>query len=155
MLRLSVALGAWLAFAPMPASAADADDALRIDQLRQDVLDLQRHLREQARRIERLEQLLARERRAGAARTTGDEDEAARLAEPPPWLAVEKWRRIERGMTEPEAVAILGTPTALRADPAGTRTLFYSMELPAGGFLSGRIVVERGRVAEISTPALR
>lgn len=58
-------------------------------------------------------------------------------------------------MTEAEAVTILGAPTALRADSAGNRTLFYSIELPAGGFLSGRVVLERGRVTEISAPALR
>lgn len=71
----------------MPAAAADADDALRIDQLRQDVLDLQRALREQARRLERLEQLLARERRAGPAGTDGA---TAQLSEPPPWLSLRK-----------------------------------------------------------------
>lgn len=143
--------------APMtwPSAAVEAD-ALRIDELRQDVLEMQRAVRDLRRRLERLEETLAAER----ARPRGGVEEtrrapAAPLQQPLEWLSAEKWRRIAMGMPESEALAILGAPTATRTTPSGVRTLFYSMELQAGGFLSGRIVVEDGRVTAVSPPALR
>lgn len=132
---------------------AEAADDLRVDQLRQDVRELQRMVREQERRIRELErELLTR-----SPAPPGDRGRGAlkRGAEPPPWLSVTRWSRIEPGMTEADVVALLGPPSSTRSTSGGGRALLYALELSADGFLSGRVELVNGRVTAVSPPVLR
>jgi hypothetical protein len=72
------------------------------------------------------------------------------------WLESEKWDKLRPGMPEANVVEMLGPPMTVRAaGKDGTRTLFYSLELEAGGFLSGRVVIADRRIVEIHKPELR
>jgi outer membrane murein-binding lipoprotein Lpp len=137
-----------------PAAVAAEIDSARIEQLRQDVVELNRVVREQARRIERLEREIARLRAAtpgGQRRQAipGIDDIDA------PWLEGKVWQALRPGMTEAEVIARLGPPTAVRTDDAGVKTLLYTLELEGTGFLSGSVLLADDRVTGIRAPQLR
>lgn len=131
--------------------AAHAQDALRVRQLENEVLRLQRELDAQSRRIETLERSL---RNAGAAPpltvTTRPADSS------PAWLVNSNWDRVRPGMKELEVIAVLGRPTSVRTDPDGkTRAMFYALELGPDTVLAGNVRIGDAGVAEITRPALR
>ena len=150
--RSSIALA--LVFATQLACAADFTD-IRVNQLEQDILQLKQTMQQQARRIEVLESALSQSLNQNRivverpARTGADDGRA--------WLKRSNWEKLKVGMPEAEVVQALGPPTTSRPINADSksRTLFYSLELEAGGFLTGTVVVVEQRVAEIHKPTLR
>ncbi|HKZ73409.1 MAG TPA: hypothetical protein VJ011_05050 [Steroidobacteraceae bacterium] len=149
---LSILLGCTLCAAgPLPAAEVDE---VRVEQLRQDVAELNRVVREQARRIERLEREIARLRAASTRGKPGPARDASADAEAV-WVAAEAWKPLRPGLSEREVLARLGPPTAVRSDPPASKTLLYALELPGTGFLSGSVRLENGQVAEVREPQLR
>jgi len=124
-------------------------------QLQQDVRDLQREVLQQTRRIETLEQQLAQTRTGAGSRLLVPAGPKS-LDASPLWLTIANWDRLRTGATELDVIAALGPPTAVRRSEDGTRqTLLYSLEIAAGGFLSGQVVLSDHRVLEVQKPALK
>ena len=138
-------------------SRADLADDLRLSHLEQDVRDLQNQAQQQARRIDALESSIPQARPGVTTPPTAPRTANAKSPEAPAaWLKSENWDQLSPGMPDAKVVNLLGPPTTLRAsEKGGTQTLFYSLELEAGGFLSGRVVVADHRVVEIHKPELR
>ena len=136
------------------ANAGPAED-LKISQLEQDVRELQRVVQQQNRRIEALESTVRLSRPSRIAPST----ETPSVAHEPPvtiqWLQSTRWENVRVGMSETEVLTLVGPPTTARTADDSTRTLFYTLELEAGGFLSGRILIAAGKVVEVHKPALR
>jgi hypothetical protein len=135
------------------AYAGPADD-LKISQLEQDVRELQRVIQQQNRRIEALESTarLSRPNRiAPSTETPTDRERPATMQ----WLQSTRWDKVRVGMSETEVLTLIGPPTTARTADDSTRTLFYTLELDAGGFLSGQVLISDGKVIEIHRPALR
>ncbi|MGH8287169.1 MAG: hypothetical protein ACRETT_15585, partial [Steroidobacteraceae bacterium] len=101
----------YLLFAGGP--VASAED-IRVEQLRQDVAELNRVVREQARKIETLEREIARLKSAA---TPGRSRSAADSAEGEvAWASAALWKKVRADMAETEVIALLGPPTAVRSD---------------------------------------
>lgn len=131
-------------------SSATADE-VRERQLELDVAQLRRELLEQTRRIDGLERLLRvdQSQRASSRGTKAAEAE-------PGWLVAANWNRVRPSMTELEVIAILGTPSSVRAgSEASTRTLLYALEIGTGSFLAGSVELGPNGVTVVSRPALR
>ena len=71
------------------------------------------------------------------------------------WLDAANWKRVRVGMSELEAINILGAPTSLRGESSGARTLMYAMEIGSSGFLSGSVELRDRKVVSVQLPALR
>jgi hypothetical protein len=132
---------------------AHAQDALRIQELRQEINELQRLVRDQARRIDRLEQQL------GQAKIAVSPGPPRSPATPTPagsdkWLVPGNWEKLRTGMTEQQVLDTVGYPTTSRGNGAD-KTLFYTVQVGANGFLSGRVVITDKEVREIQKPILR
>jgi hypothetical protein len=133
-----------------------ADD-LKVVQLEQDVRDLKQQVQQQSRRIDALEQELrqARANTSGAAKSNIG-NEASRSADPSrTWLNIANWDRVRTGTTELDVIAALGPPTAVRKPGGAQQTLLYSLEIAAGGFLVGEVVLSDHRVIEVRKPVLQ
>jgi hypothetical protein len=155
-LSVQRALAICLATVPV-APSARADDAARIGRLETEIQQLRSQIDEQNRRIQRLEAELARAAGAQAdaprprPRTPGTQAGAAPASGPQPWHAAAAWERVKPGMTEAEAVAILGPPSA--ADSIGAlKSLFYR-DAPGRADLHGHVNLKDGRVVAVNKPA--
>ncbi len=144
-------MSAFVAGVHAPAGAAEDP---RFEQVRQDVALLLRTVREQDRKIERLEREVTR--LANAARGGKPAPGVAAVAQDPGrWVSFSAWKKVERGMPEAQVVSALGPPTAVRA-VAGAKTLLYTLELSGTGYLSGAVMLDAGgRVREVREPELR
>ena len=132
---------------------ATAQDALRIQELRQEINELQRLVRDQGRRIDSLERQLNRSKLAvspGPPRSPS----AAPSAGAEKWLVPANWERLRTGMNEQQVLDLIGYPTTARGGDTG-KTLFYTVQVGASGFLSGRVVIVDKEVREIQKPILR
>jgi hypothetical protein len=129
-----------------------AVDTLRVRQLEQDIMRLQRELDAQSRRLDTLERT-QRNASSGMPAPTPrvrDEDNS------PAWLVGTNWDRIRPGMKELEVIALLGRPTTVRVEDDGKgRAFFYAMELGPNAILSGNVRLGDAGVTEINRPALR
>jgi hypothetical protein len=141
-------------FAHLQASAGAAEDP-RFEQVRQDVALLLRTVREQDRKIERLEREVTR--LASVARGGRPLPGAPTAVEAPTrWVSFSAWKKLRPGMAESEVVSALGAPTAVRVDDAGAKTLLYTLELTGTGYLTGSVVLDQGgRVRDVREPELR
>lgn len=148
--RLFVIAAAALLLAPLATAAED----LRIRQLENEVMRLQRQLDAQSRRIEELERSVRNSGAAGANRPLAS---ATRPADSSPaWLVNSNWDRLRPGMTELEVIAVLGRPTSVRTDADGkVRALFYALELGPDAVLAGNVRMGDAGVADISRPTLK
>lgn len=132
---------------------ASAQDALRIQELRQEINELQRLVRDQSRRIDALEREISRSKVAvspGPPRARP----AAPAASAEKWLVPGNWEKLRTGMTEQQVLDTLGYPTTVRGGQ-DSKTLFYTVQVAPSGFLSGRVVIENRQVREIQKPTLR
>lgn len=141
-------------FTGFHAPAGAAEDP-RFEQVRQDVAQLLRTVREQERKIERLEREVTR--LASVARGGKPPAGAARAVDPPGrWVSFGAWEKLQPGMAEAEVITVLGAPTAVRLDDAGLKTLLYTLELTGTGYLTGSVLLDTGgRVREVRAPELR
>lgn len=131
----------------LPASA----DEVRERQLELDLAQLRRELLAQTRRIDELERLV---RFDSPPRTSARGAKAPEVV--PGWLVAGNWNRVKPAMTELEVIAILGTPSSVRAGAdASTRTLLYALEIGTGAFLAGSVEIGANGVTAVSKPALR
>ena len=134
---------------PFPALA---EDELRVRQLENEVMRLQREIDAQNMRIERLE---------SSARLSGTTPlpppSSPRAADSSPaWLVSSNWDKVHTGMRELDVIALLGRPTSVHTDPdKKTHVMFYAMELGPNTFLTGNVRVGDAGVAEINKPVLR
>lgn len=135
--------------APLPALA---QDELRVRQLENEVLRLQREIDMQNQRIERLETNV---------RTSGSSPPpvvvSPRAADnSPAWLVSTNWDKLRLGMKELDVIALLGRPTSVRNDENDkTHTMFYALELGPNAFLTGTVRFGDAGVAEINRPTLK
>jgi hypothetical protein len=145
-------LGAVLILGTPVSFAQGGVDALRVRQLEQDILRLQRELDTQSRRLETLERT---QRMASAGvptpAPTPREEESS-----PSWLIGTNWDRLRPGMKELDVIALLGRPTTVRLDDDGKgRAFFYALELGPNAILTGNVRLGAAGVTEITRPALR
>src|SRR5690606_7221087 len=134
---------------------AQAADEWRIRQLMQDINELKSTVREQARRLDQLERAIA-PREPTPTRPPKSEHGLPTL--PPTYgsASLQKWQRVEPGMTERQVIDILGYPTSVRTEPESLiKTLFYTVQIGPSGFLSGRIVLAAGQVRDVEQPTLK
>ena len=133
-------------------NAAPVDDS-RIMQLEQEVRALQRLVDQQARRIDALEAAMRQPRsRLPATPSTT----VVKTSDAGAWLKSANWDKVQVGMSASDVIGVLGPPITVRKSENGnTQTLFYTLELEAGGFLSGHVVIIDERVLEIHKPALK
>jgi hypothetical protein len=136
-----------------PASfAAGGVDDLRVRQLEQDILRLQRELDTQSRRLESLE----RTQRSASVSAPVRAPSASPSDNSPAWLVGTNWDRVRPGMKELEIIALLGRPTSVRMEDDGKgRALFYAMELGPNAILSGSVRLGEAGVSEVNRPVLR
>lgn len=133
----------------LPASAADSPE---VAQLRNDIRSLQREVRELARKVDEVQQ--ARGATAGASSPT----RIATAPDPDPtaWIAPGKWDRVRVGMTAQQVVQVLGTPVSMRSEGnPSTQTLFYTLPIGDGGFLTGTVRLRNDQVLEVQKPVLK
>ena len=144
-----------LALAALPASA---DDSTRINNLESEVQRLRTQVAEQNRRIQRLEAQLEQgamdipDYKSGRRTESATPDHAA-VEGPLPWQSPDAWQRVAVGMSQLEAISILGEPTAVEAVD-NYKTLFYT-DGAAGGDISGHVNLKDGLVVAIKKPASR
>ncbi len=133
-----------------PSWPAGGVDDLRVRQLEQDLMRLQRELDAQSRRIEQLERS---ERNAGIGRATTP---SARPSDSSPgWLLSANWDRVRTGMKELDVIALLGRPTSVRTAEGKVQALMYAMEVGPDAVLAGNVRMGDNGVAEINRPTLR
>ena len=133
---------------PLPAFA---QDDLRLRQLENEVLRLQREIDAQNMRIERIE---SGNRLSASAPSVVVSPRAADSS--PAWLVSTNWDKLRTGMKELEVIALLGRPTSVRSDEdAKSHTMFYALELGPNAFLTGTVRFGDAGVAEINRPTLR
>jgi hypothetical protein len=133
---------------------ATAQDALRIQELRQEINELQRLVRDQSRRIDALERQISQAKIAPSPGVSSRSASAAPKPSSDKWLVPAAWERLRTGMTEQQVLDVLGYPTTARGTGA-SKTLFYTVQVGASGFLSGRVVIVDNVVQEIQKPVLR
>ena len=134
-------------FAPF----AQAQDDLRLRQLENEVMRLQRELDAQSSRIEGLE----RSQRPGAPVSASAPMPRAADSSPA-WLVTANWDRVRPGMKDLEVIAVLGRPTSVRTDPDGKiHTLLYALELGPNAVIAGNVRMGDAGVAEINRPTLK
>jgi hypothetical protein len=130
----------------LPAVAADD---FKVIELEQDVIELERRVEALWRDVEQLQ------RATPPAAPVGADCPAAQPCAPA-WLSVSSWERVRPGMSEFEAIGILGPPSSVRgAADSPTRTLMYAMEIGSNAFLAGRVDLEDRRVTAVQAPVLR
>lgn len=139
----------WPWFAPALAVAAPIDE-FRISVIEQQLHDLQNAVREQARVLSELQQRGA----VGTAAVPPAIQATAPNTEQR-WLSAAAWQKLKVGMSELEVIELLGPPNQLRTDNTGARQLLYALEIGRSGFLSGKVLVREGKVAQIEQPVLR
>lgn len=131
--------------------ARTAEDP-QVDQLRSDVRMLEREVRELSRRVDQLQQGQSSNSSAPAVTrrsTVPDPDPGA-------WLPPEKWDRVRAGMTAQQVILVLGAPVSMRPGTRpGTQTLFYTLPVGDGGFLTGAVRLENDKVLEVEKPVLK
>jgi hypothetical protein len=132
---------------PLPAFA---QDDLRLRQLENEVLRLQREIDAQNMRLERME---SGNRLSASAPSVVVSPRAADSS--PAWLVSTNWDKLRTGMKELEVIALLGRPTSVRTDDAKSHTMFYALELGPNAFLTGNVRFGDAGVAEINRPTLR
>lgn len=127
--------------------AADVEVA----QLRNDIRSLEREVRELSRRVDQLQQDRTAPTAASGARLSTAPDPV-----PTAWIAPEKWDRVRTGMTAQDVILVLGTPVSMRSEgnPA-TQTLFYTLPIGDGGFLTGTVRLRNNQVLEVQKPVLK
>jgi hypothetical protein len=149
--RLSALASALLLACPVSFAAGGVDD-LRVRQLEQDIMRLQRELDAQSRRLESLErtQRSASSGMPVPAPATRPQDNS------PAWLIGTNWDRVRPGMKELDVIALLGRPTTVRMEDDGKgRALFYAMELGPNAILSGNVRLGDTGVTQVNRPVLR
>jgi hypothetical protein len=129
-----------------------AQEELRVRQLENEVMRLQREIDQQNMRIERLE---------SGSRLQGSSPppvtSSPRAADSSPgWLVSTNWDKVHTGMKELEVIALLGRPTSVHTDAdSKTHTMFYAMELGPNSFLTGNVRFGDAGVSEVNKPTLR
>lgn len=128
-----------------------AQEELRLRQLENEVMRLQREIDSQNQRIDRLE---SNARTPGVMPPTVVTPRAADSS--PAWLVSTNWDKVRMGMKDLDVIALLGRPTSVHTnDDTKTHTLFYAMELGPNTFLTGNVRLGDAGVAEINRPALK
>jgi hypothetical protein len=131
--------------------AQAADDAV-VEQLRTDVRSLEREVRELTRRLDQLQQAQT----ATAATPTVTRRSTVADPDPSRWMAPEKWEQVRPGMTAQEVILVLGAPVAMRpGGRPGMHTLFYTLPIGDGGFLTGAVRMQNDRVLDVEKPVLK
>lgn len=134
----------------VPMAATAADD-LKMRQMEQDIIRLQRDVQEQARQIE----VLRGQLRAPAQVPPAPRPSAAAGAPPSTaWVDAAKWSRVQAGMGELDVIALLGPPTSLRREE-GASVLLYALDIGANAFLAGSVTLRDGHVSAVQVPRLQ
>jgi len=145
-MRLAILMTALLSV-----TAQGAED-FRVMKLEQDMRNLEREVRTLQRQVDAISQQAGRRTdpiyESSSSRTPPGETEQA-------WLSASAWNRVRAGMEELQVIEVLGTPTALRTDDRGRKSLLYTLEIGSTGFLSGSVEFENRKVVEVLRPTLK
>ena len=137
-----------------PGLAGAAADDYKVIKLEQDVRRLEQQVRELSRQLAELRREPLQQPADQVQAPAGAI--AASSTSQPLWLQMKQWQALQIGMHELQVIQTLGPPTSSRTSLEGdTRTLFYSLELVAGSFLSGSVEMRDRRVVEIKVPELK
>ena len=129
-----------------------AQEDLRLRQLENEVLRLQRAIDAQNMRIERLES----GSRTQATTPLPPLPSSRSVDSSPAWLVSTNWDKVRAGMKELDVIALLGRPTSVHtSEDSKTHTMFYALELGPNTFLTGNVRFGDAGVAEINKPVLR
>jgi hypothetical protein len=134
MRKLTASLLTFVAVALLSTPAMPVVDDMRVRQLENEIMRLQRELDAQSRRIETLE----RSARMGSPAKPGVPVSRATDSSPA-WLVTANWDRIRPGMKELDVIALLGRPTSLGPNAV----------------LAGNVRLGAAGVAEINRPVLK
>jgi hypothetical protein len=133
----------------LPTKAADDP---QVDQLRTDVRSLEREVRELSKRIDQLQQAQGTAPAGPAVKrfsTATDPDPSA-------WMPPEKWNRVRTGMSAQDVILLLGAPVTMRpGSRPGSQTLYYTLPIGDGGFLTGTVRMQDDKVQEVEKPVLK
>lgn len=137
--------------------AAFADDAARMSQIESEIQQLRRQIDDQNRRIQHLEDMLAR---SGTGAGATQQRRAPNVTQAPQsatstrqlWHTPDAWTRVAKGMTSVQVTAILGAPTSVDSVDA-LKTMFYNGVTPEGTQLSGLVNLRDDRVVAVNKPA--
>ena len=138
-------------------TASSADDSARISRLESEIQLLGTRVDEAYRRIQRLEDELARRTSDPIVGTTPAQREGGVAAQDQsksgrqPWHSPEAWAHVREGMTEAEVTAILGEPTQVEAVDS-YKTLFYRRAHEGSGLIGGHVNLRDGRVVAVNKP---
>jgi hypothetical protein len=132
------------------AHAATAADQHRLSFLEQEVRNLQRQVLTLSRQVDELSRPGPMVKRSPSpiVLDSGGSDEL------PPWVDASLWQKIRPGMSELDAIRLLGKPTSLREAEAG-HLLMYALELGPAAFLSGSVTIRDRAVVEVRQPTLQ
>jgi outer membrane murein-binding lipoprotein Lpp len=152
LLHVAKQIGSAVVAAVLLTGPAQAADDPGVSQLRNDIRTLEREVRELSRRVDQLQQ-------GNSASATGapvTRRSTAPDPDPSAWIAPEKWDRVRSGMTAQQVILVLGTPVSMRSDGnPTTQTLFYTLPIGDGGFLTGTVRLKDDKVLEVRKPVLK
>lgn len=140
----------------MAAPAGAQLEDYRTRTLMQDVAELKRVQRQQSQRIAQLERELSRLGAKLPDPTVPEPEGRVPQPKDAPWMTAKTWDRVAVGMTEKQALDVLGYPTSSRIDEkTAVKTLFYTVAVGSTGFLSGTVEIENDRVRAVQKPVLK
>ncbi len=135
-----------------PLHAAPIDE-FRLSDIEQTLHALESTVKEQARQIAELQRQLGHTPLPATATTTTT---STPISSDSRWMSSENWLQIKLGMNELQVIDLLGPPTQLRtSDDQTARILMYAIEIGRSGFLSGRVILNKGIVSLIEIPSLK
>jgi hypothetical protein len=118
----------------------------RVDELLKETAQLKRTIADQETRIAELERTLK------ALQTAAKPLPTPIPSVTPPWHRASNWILIKSGMSEPQVVEILGTPTSVDSS-IDRRTLLYTPEANSTSTLKGSVTLIGDRVTATTPPA--
>jgi len=137
-----------------PLHAAPIDE-FRLSDIEQTLHALESTVKEQARQIAELQRQLGHTPLPATATATTTTTSTP-ISSDSRWMSSENWLQIKLGMKELQVIDLLGPPTQLRtSDDQTARILMYAIEIGRSGFLSGRVILNKGTVSLIEIPSLK
>jgi outer membrane murein-binding lipoprotein Lpp len=135
--------------APLLVGAADD---LKVSQLEQSVLNLQREVSALSQQLDELRRQIALTDKQPAV-SLGSTASSPLAPANKLWLDAARWKQVKAGMGELDVIGLLGPPASTRVENQ-VRLLLYGMEI-GGGFLAGNVALRDRVVIKVEVPVLR
>lgn len=127
------------------AGVGQSQSNLSLDSLNRELQTLRTTVQNQERRIVALEQKLAQTPSTSQPSQTASTAPVSpqQTGQVPGWHLPANWARLQRGMSEQQVVAILGSPT--RAVDGSYRKIYYEGEVAGSGFVTSYVEFDRDK----------